>query len=40
MIGSSAWVTRSVAPFTVVTIENPRLRYRGTSFNGALDYQI
>ena len=28
VIGSSAWVTRSIAPYTVVTIENPRLRFR------------
>ena len=28
VIGSSAWLTRSVAPYTTVTIENPRLRYR------------
>ncbi len=28
VIGSSAWITRSVAPYTVVTIESPRLRYR------------
>jgi serine O-acetyltransferase len=28
VIGSSAWVTRSIAPYTTVTIENPHLRYR------------
>ena len=28
VVGSSAWLTRSVAPYTTVTIENPRLRYR------------
>ena len=28
VIGSSAWVTRSVAPGTTVTIEAPNLRYR------------
>jgi serine O-acetyltransferase len=28
VIGSSAWITRSIAPFTTVAIENPRLRYR------------
>jgi serine O-acetyltransferase len=28
VIGSSAWLTRSIAPYTTVTIENPRLRYR------------
>jgi serine O-acetyltransferase len=46
VIGSSAWITRSVAPYTTVTIENPRLRYRGASPDAnaddfsALDYQI
>jgi serine O-acetyltransferase len=41
VIGSSAWITRSVDPYTVVTIENPRLRYRGTAdAAGVLDYQI
>jgi serine O-acetyltransferase len=28
VIGSSAWITRSIAPFTTVTIEDPRLRFR------------
>jgi serine O-acetyltransferase len=28
VIGSSAWLTRSIAPYTTVTIENPSLRYR------------
>jgi serine O-acetyltransferase len=41
VIGSSAWITRSVEPYTVVTIENPRLRYRGAADGtGVLDYQI
>jgi serine O-acetyltransferase len=31
VVGSSAWITRSVAPYTTVTIENPRLRYRDAS---------
>src|SRR4051812_10516548 len=26
VVGSSAWITRSVEPYTIVTIENPRLR--------------
>ncbi len=30
VVGSSAWITRTIAPYTTVTIENPRLRYRGT----------
>jgi serine O-acetyltransferase len=36
VIGSSAWLTRSIAPYTTVTIENPRLRYRDVS-NGVSD---
>jgi serine O-acetyltransferase len=28
VIGSSAWITRSVAPFTTVTIESPSMRIR------------
>ncbi len=31
VIGSSAWITRSVAPYTQVTIEDPRLRFREAS---------
>jgi serine O-acetyltransferase len=47
VIGSSAWITRSIAPYTTVTIENPRLRYRETNDGMAdseylkrLNYQI
>jgi len=47
VIGSSAWLTRSVAPFTTVTIENPKLRYRESAdvrvddaYFERLDYQI
>ncbi|HEX8201868.1 MAG TPA: serine O-acetyltransferase EpsC [Isosphaeraceae bacterium] len=46
VIGSSAWITRSVEPYTVVTIEDPRLRYRGAAEAaadpalGGFDYQI
>lgn len=43
VVGSSAWITRSIEPYTTVTIESPRLRYRGTESNGEqtlLDYQI
>lgn len=41
VIGSSAWITRSVDPFTTVTIESPRLKERKPGSNGAaLDYQI
>ncbi len=46
VVGSSAWITRSVAPYTTVTIEDPRLRFRNPSEPpavselGGLDYQI
>ena len=43
VVGSSAWITRSIAPHTVVTIEDPRLRIRGAQANtdgAGLDYQI
>lgn len=30
VIGSSVWLTQSVDPYTTVTIESPRLRYRGS----------
>ena len=43
VVGSSAWITRSIAPHTVVTIEDPRLRIRGAETHtgaGGLDYQI
>jgi serine O-acetyltransferase len=29
VVGSSAWITSGVEPYTVVTIESPRLRFRG-----------
>ena len=31
VIGSSVWLTESVAPHTTVTMEKPRLRIRGSS---------
>jgi serine O-acetyltransferase len=47
VVGSSAWITRSIPPYTTVTIENPMLRYRGAANpNGqgddsmGFDYQI
>jgi serine O-acetyltransferase len=40
VVGSSAWLTRSVEPYTVVTIESPRLVYRGSIKGSGLDYQI
>src|SRR5262245_14484484 len=45
VVGSSAWITRSVPPYTTVTIENPLLRYRSDGqAHGpnpmAFDYQI
>jgi serine O-acetyltransferase len=47
VIGSSAWVTRSIAPYTIVTIESPRLRFRESNndiseseYLKRLNYQI
>jgi len=48
VVGSSAWLTRSVAPHTTVTIENPKLRYREANggvrpddaYPDRLNYQI
>jgi serine O-acetyltransferase len=47
VIGSSAWLTRSIAPYTVVTIENPRLRFRESNsemsdleYLNRINYQI
>jgi serine O-acetyltransferase len=45
IIGSSAWITRSIPPYTTVTIESPLLRYRSDDnglglVNGGFDYQI
>jgi serine O-acetyltransferase len=47
VIGSSAWITRSIDPYTRVTIEDPQLRFRGSSDGRPLlkgdlilDYQI
>ncbi len=45
VIGSSAWITRSIEPNTTVTIENPRLKYRSEMSESAdglmsFDYQI
>jgi serine O-acetyltransferase len=38
VVGSSAWVTRSIAPYTTVTIENPRLRFREANEMSDVDY--
>jgi serine O-acetyltransferase len=45
VIGSSAWITGGVDPYTTVLIENPRLRYRGPGaieppYDPSWDYQI
>jgi serine O-acetyltransferase len=42
VIGSNVWITQSVAPETVVSLEKPSLRMRlpGTSAADALNYQI
>jgi serine O-acetyltransferase len=38
VIGSSAWITRTIAPYTTVTIENPRLRFRESNEISDSDY--
>jgi serine O-acetyltransferase len=41
VVGSSVWLTESVAPYTVVTIEKPSLRYRSPeSKKSETGYQI
>ncbi len=42
VIGSNVWLTQSVAPFAVVSLEKPSLRIRqpGTTVDEALNYQI
>ena len=41
VIGSNVWLTQSVAPNTVVTLEKPQLRFRSPqSQSGLLDFQI
>ncbi len=43
VVGSAAWITRSIAPHTIVTIEDRRLRIRGAENSPAgvgFDYQI
>ena len=41
VVGSSVWLTQSVAPYTVVSLEKPSLRMRGPDQQDfALNYQI
>ena len=43
VIGSSVWLTKSVAPHTTVTIESPKLRIRAEvpdDLNPDANYQI
>lgn len=40
VIGSSVWLNQSVAPFTIVTLEKPLLRYRGQQGESVGDFQI
>jgi serine O-acetyltransferase len=41
VIGSNVWLTQSVAPQTVVTLEKPQLRFRSPQAQaGGLDFQI
>lgn len=39
VVGSSVWLTKSVPPYTLVTMETPNLRLRGGQFD-ALSYDI
>ncbi|WP_153557961.1 serine O-acetyltransferase [Roseimaritima sediminicola] len=41
VIGSSVWITRSVSPFTTVTLEKPQLRVRGSAVaNSQQDHEL
>ena len=43
VIGSSVWITSSVAPYTTVTMEKPKLRMRAEvpdELNAEINYQI
>ena len=45
VVGSSVWLTRSVDPYTVITLEKPKLRIRGgsqneESANSSFDFDI
>ena len=41
VIGSNVWLTHSVAPFTVVSLEKPSLRVRGPGTEDLVpNYQI
>jgi serine O-acetyltransferase len=40
VIGSNVWLTQSVAPHTVVTLEKPQLRFRGPNAPNSQDFQI
>jgi serine O-acetyltransferase len=40
VIGSSVWLTKSVAPRTTVVMETPNLRIRGEQESDALDWVI
>ena len=38
VVGSNVWLTESVAPFTVVSMEKPSLRFKDSSENRKLDF--
>jgi serine O-acetyltransferase len=40
VIGSSVWLTTSVGPYTIVTMEKPNLRFREGSNGGVTSYHI
>lgn len=40
VVGSSVWLNQSIAPYTIVTLEKPLLRYRGQIGEAVPDFQI
>ncbi len=40
VVGSSVWLNQSIAPYTIVTLEKPLLRYRGQNGESVPDFQI
>ncbi len=40
VIGSSVWITRTVSPYTTVTLEKPQLRVRSGGESGLIDHDL
>ncbi len=40
IVGSNVWLTHSVEPYTVVTLEKPSLRFKGQASEYEVNYQI